>query len=145
MGSLSSNAIIQIGIVVKDIERTAQYYCKIFGLEMPNIRNCAPNVEYKGQSVTPKARLCSLKMGTVSLELVQPDETDTSWKQFMQEHGQGVHHLGIIVDDREQTMDVLAENGIFPRQFGQMKSGNYTFVESEEQLGVLLNIKYSEK
>ena len=141
MSQLDSNAVIQVGIVVRDIEKTAGYYAKLFGLEMPKISNVAPDVTYKGQKVEPKGKKCSFKMGAVSLELIEPDDTPTSWKQFLDEKGTGVHHIGIVVEDRAGAIKALDEAGMPVRQFGQFKGGNYSVIESGETLGVNLNIK----
>ena len=39
MKPLDSNSIIQVGIVVKDVEKAAKLYSELFGIEMPVIRS----------------------------------------------------------------------------------------------------------
>lgn len=140
MTHLDTNNIIQVGIVVRDIEKTAKLYSKIFGVEMPNIRNAYPNITYRGQKITTHSKLCSFSMGNVTLELVQPDEGPSSWREFLDSHGEGVHHIGVVVNDLQGAFDTLAEHGIDKRQYGGAQWGSYTIVNSDA-LGVLFNIK----
>lgn len=143
MKPVDSNNIIQIGIVVKDIEKTAKLYSEIFGVEMPNIRPAFPNITYRGEKITTHSRLCSFPMGNVTLELVEPDEGPSSWREFLETHGEGVHHIGVIVKDLKGAFETLAEHGIDKRQYGGAQWGSYTIVNSDE-LGVLFNIKNPE-
>ena len=141
MKTLDSNVIMQIGIVVRDIEAAAKRYAALFGVEPSPVRNVFPNITYRGRKVRPKAKICAFQMGSVTLELVEPDDTPTSWKEYLDNKGEGVHHLGVMVNDLDDAMNVLAENGISARQAGGAGWGSYTLVESEEQLGVVYNIK----
>lgn len=140
MESLENNKIIQVGIVVRDIEKTAQKYANIFGVEMPKIRLAFPNIVYRGTKPIVTARLCSFLMGNVTLELIQPGEEETSWKEHLDTHGEGVHHIGIMVEDLDKAYQVFADNGIERRQYGGADWGSYTIMDSTD-LGVLMNIK----
>ena len=141
MSFLESKEIMQLAIVVKDIEAAAKNYAALFGMEVPNIRNVFPKITYRGEKVEPKARICSFKMGAVSLELVEPDEIGSSWKEYLDAHGEGVHHMAVLVKDRDKALTTLAEHGIEKRQYGGAAWGSYTFMDSEEKLGVVLSIK----
>ncbi len=143
MSKVDSNEIIQVGIVVRDIEKAARNYAGLFGLEMPNIRVAAPNVTYRGKPITPGARLCSFKMGAVSLELVQPDGQPSTWQEFLDKKGEGVHHIGIVVKDKEEAVKLFEDRGMPLRQLGILASGSYSMMDSEEELGVVYNVKYN--
>ena len=140
MAALENNRIIQIGIVVRDIEKTARMYAEMFGMEMPQIRQAFPNIVYRNTKPKVTARLCSFPMGEISLELIQPGEEDTSWKEYLDEHGEGVHHIGLMVDDLEKAYQVFYDKGIERRQYGGAGWGSYTIMDSKE-LGVLFNVK----
>ena len=132
---------MQIGIVVRDIEKTAKAWASLFGFPVPSIRNAYPHINYKGKPVETKARLCAFSMGAVTLELIQPDETETSWKQFLDEKGEGVHFLGLMVPDLPEALKTLEENGITRRHFGGAQWGSYSLMESEAALGATLSVK----
>ncbi len=148
MSQINAETICQIAIVVKDIEQTAQNYAEIFGVKTPEIFLVPPPEEthilYRGKPTATRAKLCVFKMGAIVLELTEPDEEPSSWKEFLEQKGEGVHHIGFVVNDREATLDFLNQRGIPVRHTGVYPGGSYTFVDSEAQLGVLLNLKYSE-
>lgn len=140
MKPLENRNIMQIGIVVGDIEKAAAAYARLFGMDMPKIRGAFPTITYRGKAITTHSRLCSFPMGPVSLELIEPDEGPSSWREFLESHGEGVHHVGLMVEDLEGAYGTLAEMGIEKRQFGGAAWGTYTIMDSQD-LGVLLNIK----
>jgi methylmalonyl-CoA/ethylmalonyl-CoA epimerase len=51
------------------------------------------------------------KMGPINLQLVQPGEEESTWKEFLETKGEGVHHLGFFVDDIEKEEAEFAEKG----------------------------------
>ncbi len=144
--NVDQKGLCQIALVVRDIERTARKFCDVFGLPMPEITLLPPakvaHTRFHGKPTSTRAKLAVFKMGKVIVELTQPDDQPSSWKDFLEKHGEGVHHVGFMVDDQEGTLAVLEQRGIPERHSGDYPGGRYVFVESEEKLGVILNIKH---
>ncbi len=63
--------------------------------------------------------------------------------EFLDKHGNGVHHIGFEVGaDRDEVIAELAAEGYNTnRTLGIYPGSSWTIVDSEEQLGVNLNIK----
>jgi len=141
--------LMQISIVVKDIEKAARNWSEIFGVEMPKIfqvpgpEDC--QIYYRGEKTATRAKLACIDLGQITIELTEPDEMDSSWKEFIEDHnGNGVHHIGFSVgsdENRDKVIEMLEGRGIGVRHYGYYPGGSYTFVDSEDQLGVILNIK----
>lgn len=146
MDTIDPKRICQIAIVVRDIEKTARSFSEVFGLPMPEIFTVPPAEEahtrFHGQPTRTRARLAVLRMGPIALELTEPDDEPSSWKDFLEKHGEGVHHIGFMVDDLQRTLSFLKAKGIEERHSGDYPGGRYVFVESADSLGVLLNIKH---
>jgi len=146
MAPLDPRRICQIALVVRDIEKTARQYAEIFGMPMPKIFSIPPVEEahttFRGKLTKTRARLAVFDLGSVVLELTQPDDEPSSWKEFLDTRGEGVHHIGFMVDDLDATLDFMAKKGMPERHSGDYPGGRYVFVESAEQLGVLLNVKH---
>jgi 4-hydroxyphenylpyruvate dioxygenase and related hemolysins len=146
---IDAKTICQVAIVVKDIEKTARNYAEIFGLPMPEISLVPPpeetHIQYRGKLTGTRAKICVFQMGPIVLELTEPDGEPSSWREFLDDKGEGVHHIGFVVEDRKAELDFLEQKGIGIRHTGVYPGGSYTFTDSEEQLGVILNLKYSEK
>jgi catechol 2,3-dioxygenase-like lactoylglutathione lyase family enzyme len=148
MGLIDPKKVCQIALVVDDIELAAKNYAELFGVPVPDIWSLPPEEEahtrFRGQPTSTRARLCVFDMGQVVLELTEADSEPSSWKQFRDEHGQGVHHIGFQVKDRQSVIDYFKSKGAGERHYGEYTGGNYTFVDSEKAFGVLINVKYEE-
>ena len=142
-------SICQIALVVDDVEKVAKNYAELFGIEMPKCFLGSDPKEsrttYRGQPTGARAKLCVFNLGPLVLELSQTtNDEPSSWKQFREEHGEGVHHIGFAVKDRREVMDFFASKGADERHYGEYPGGSYTFVDSEKEFGVIINVKADE-
>ena len=61
---------------------------------------------------------------------------------FIDEHGYGIHHLGFAVGGRrDAVVGELVDRGYRKRVEHIYEGGSWTIIDSEESLGVNLNIK----
>lgn len=148
MGVIDPKKVCQIALVVDDIERVARNYAELFGVPVPDMFLVPPPEEahtvFRGQPTATRAKLCVFDMGQVVLELTQADDQPSSWSEFKKERGEGVHHIGFQVQDRDKVMEFFKAKDAPERHYGEYTGGNYTFVDSEREFGVLINIKYEE-
>ena len=76
------------------------------------------------------------------IELHEPDENPSTFREFLDKHGNGVHHIGFEVGDRRDAIvGELADMGYDLRTVGIYPGSSWTIVDTEEDLGVNLNIK----
>ena len=136
--------VTQIGIIVRDIERTAQRYSRLFGVPVPSIVITdgydKARTTYEGQPSHARAKLAFFKLGQVSLELIEPIGEPSTWQKHLDEKGESVHHVAFQVKGTPQVVAALAEEGIPVQQQGYYTGGMYTYVDSAEQLGVCLEL-----
>ncbi len=146
MPPIDPKKICQVAIVVRDIEKTAKRYSELFGVPVPKIFSIPPveeaHTRFRGKLTKSRAKLAVFDLGAVVLELTEPDNEPSSWKEFLDTKGEGVHHIGFMVDDLAATLEFMARKGMPERHSGDYPGGRYVFVESAEQLGVLLNVKH---
>jgi catechol 2,3-dioxygenase-like lactoylglutathione lyase family enzyme len=143
---LNADMICQVGFIVRDIERTAQKFCEVFGFPKPPIM-VTPGYErakttYQGQPSDATAKLAFFNTGQLQIELIEPDEKPSVWRDFLDAHGEGVHHIAFRVPDTERATRYLDEHGIPVLQQGLYSdgSGMYTYVDSAPVLGVMLEL-----
>jgi len=143
---LDWNGFIQIALVVPDIEKAAKEWCALFGVPVPKIEihegTGKPELTYRGEPATYKIRITSIDTGRgFIIELHEVVEGESTFKEFKDTHGYGVHHLGFAVGERrDAVVDELAETYDL-RTVGFYPGGSWTIVDSEKTLGVNLNIK----
>jgi catechol 2,3-dioxygenase-like lactoylglutathione lyase family enzyme len=140
--------MIQIAVVVEDIERALDHWCELLGAERPEVRvsDAAPNPDetYRGEVAAYSLKLAVIECperGFV-LEVQEPDDNPSTFREFLKAHGPGVHHIGFAVGDRrDAVVGELESMGYELRTVGFYPGGSWTIVDGEERLGVNLNIK----
>ena len=146
---LKKEQFIQVTIVVDDIHRAAKAWAALLDVPEPEIwvNHLQSNGEYpytyRGKDVPCDLQMCVFEMGDWVLELHQVDGTPSTFREFQDKHLFGVHHLGFEVgDDRDEVIRELKALGFdTERTIGVYPGSSWTIVDSEDVLGVNLNIK----
>ena len=143
---LDFNGFIQIALVVRDVEKAAREWAELFNVPVPEIRDNRrhndPNITYRGKVADYSVRMAVIRAGNWVVELSQPAGGESTFQEFFDKHGEGVHHLGFEVGEkRDAIVNELEESGYEMRQIGIYPGSSWTIVDSEERLGVNLNIK----
>lgn len=143
---INKNGFIQIAIVVRDIEKAATKWSELLGMEMPTIKVMSPkedpDLTYRGKPAFYGLKVTNIQMNGFVIELHEPDTHDSTFKEFLIKHGNGVHHLGFEVgDERDAIVDELQKDGYDLRTVGYYPGSSWTIVDTEDDLGVNLNIK----
>ncbi|MRH42673.1 VOC family protein [Aquibacillus halophilus] len=146
---LGTNVIAQIGIIVKDIEKTAQVYADFFGVEKPpiNLTDAVEQAEteYKGNSTEARAKLAFFDMGSLQLELIEPDQHPSTWREYLDEHGEGPHHIAFVVEGMEEKIKVMEANNMPLQQKGEYTGGRYAYMDTFKDLKVLVELLENDK
>ncbi len=142
--------VVQVAIVTKNIEASAQRWASILGMEIPKVSTTRPGeevkVQFRGKPSSGQAKLAFFKLGQVVLELIEPVGGDTSWKQYLDEHGEGVQHLGFQVQDLDQAIANAEKSGmpVLHRGRYDKDNGDYVYIDSGKALGVTLEFLHSD-
>ncbi len=143
-------AVVQVAIVCRDIDATSKRWAAVLGVDPPQIRTTRPGREvkvmYRGHPSDGQARLAFIRLGQVTLELIQPVGGNTSWKEYLDSNGEGVQHIAFQVQDLDKTLKSLAAKDIPVLHQGRYDddSGSYTYVDSRKALGVTLELLHPE-
>ena len=89
--ALGTTIVTQVGIIVSDIETKARAWSEILGLPMPDIIitntvNVA-QTEYQGERIPTRAKFAFFHMGQVDVELIEPIDGPSTWKDQLDQHG----------------------------------------------------------
>ncbi|MBC7231300.1 MAG: VOC family protein [Actinobacteria bacterium] len=133
----------QVGIYVKDMDRTIARYQEVFGIgpwlvQTMKARRC----EYQGCKAKLKSKIGVAFSGKVQLELIQVLEGPNVYLDTLGGREEGLHHLAFEVSDLEERVRACREAGIEILQEGTFKRLgmriDYAYLDTRESVGVIL-------
>jgi catechol 2,3-dioxygenase-like lactoylglutathione lyase family enzyme len=141
----------QIAFVVEDIESAERFWADKIGVS----RFCRFNdiqVEdsmYRGGPGHFGYHLSLAYSGDMQIELIQHLFGQSIYKEFLDQQGQGMHHLGYFVDDHEKVVADFAGNG-FPivqsGRFGDNPPALFAYFDTRAATGIYMEtIKTNEQ
>lgn len=143
-GWLGNNVITQIGLLVHDIEKASQAYADFFGIEKPKWAWTdapeAAQTEYRGERSEARAKLAFLDMGSLQLELIEPDSHPSTWRESLDANGEGFHHIAFVVEGMKEKIDLLGRNGFPLLQKGEYTGGRYAYMDTFRDLKLLIEL-----
>ncbi|MDF2835024.1 MAG: hypothetical protein K0Q63_664 [Paenibacillus sp.] len=141
---LGTRTITQIGLVVHDIEAVSAAYASFFGVEKPDWFWTDPAdkamTRYLGEPSEARAKLAFFDMGSLQLELIEPDERPSTWRDYLNERGEGVHHIALVIEGMKDKIMLMEKDGMKLLQKGEYTGGRYAYMDTFEPLKVMLEL-----
>lgn len=142
--ALGTTTVTQVGIIVRDIEAKARAWSETLGLPMPEIIITdtfdKARTEYQGAPSTARAKLAFFHMGQVDIELIEPIDEPSTWKDQLDQHGDSLHHIAFQVQGMQEKIAYLDAQGVPLVQRGEYTGGRYAYVDGGAQLGCILEL-----
>ena len=108
-------AISQVGVVVADVEKAAEFYAGNFGIGPFTIYEFAPDKHWYREKPSPlRLKMAKAMWGPVECELIQPLEGRSLHREFLETHGEGLQHLGYNVSNYEEVFKNMVAAGFEP-------------------------------
>jgi methylmalonyl-CoA/ethylmalonyl-CoA epimerase len=141
---LSDNRITQIGLVVQNIEDALQAWSSLLGVEPPEIIITDPlelsHTEYKHHPTPARAKIAFIRLGQVTLELIEPVGGPSTWHDQLDAHGPSLHHIAFEVKGMEEQVSKLADHGLSLLQHGDYSGGRYAYLDGQPRLGAIVEL-----
>ncbi len=142
------NGVAQVGLVVKDLDKAVEAYWKLFGIGPWHLYTygspLVKRMTYRGEPTEYKMRVALSWLGPLRIELIQILEGDTIYSEFVEKHGYGVHHFGLLVDDMQESITRAEAAGLEMTMdgagFGLDGDGHYAYLETEHLIGTTLEL-----
>lgn len=147
VNKMGLDSFIQICIVVENMEEAVKSWSAMFNIPEPEIVVNKPNrskdLTYRGEIAEYGMKMAIIQANGFVIELLEPDENPSTFREFLNKHGSGVHHLGFEVGDRRDAIidELEKKEGYAMRTIGYYPGSSWTVVDSEDKLGVNVNIK----
>jgi catechol 2,3-dioxygenase-like lactoylglutathione lyase family enzyme len=108
-------AISQIAIVVNDIDEALERYHRILGWGPWNVYEHKPpslhDTYVRGKAVDYTMIGAEAHVGAIDVELLQPVEGPSIYKEWLDEHGEGMHHIAVMRHTPEESEETLRHFG----------------------------------
>jgi methylmalonyl-CoA/ethylmalonyl-CoA epimerase len=142
--ALGTTKVLQVGIIVADIEAKAKAWADVLGLPIPDIIITdavdKAQTEYEGESTPARAKLAFFNLGQVDLELIEPIDGPSTWKDQLDQHGDSLHHIAFVIDGMQEKVAFLDGKGVPLVQRGEYTGGRYAYMDGVAQLGAVLEL-----
>ncbi len=122
-----------VAIAVNNLEEAAKFYQNVMGLKLTGVEVVTAQ----------KTKVGFFKIGEVNIELVQPSEPDSPLVKFLENKGQGIHHLCFEVDDVEAEVKAFLEKGATMVDQKPRPGAHHTkvaFIHPKSSSGVLIEL-----
>lgn len=137
-------SIFQVCFVTRDIETTKTWLAGLLGMDVPETivsggREEA-ETEYLGAPSDARCRMAFFALDNTTIELIEPDEHPSCWRDFLDRNGPACHHIAFRVGGMTRTIAAFEAGGHRLLQKGEFAGGRYAYVDTEPQLGILVEL-----
>ncbi len=98
-----NNGIAQVAILVPDLMAAIKHYHEDFGIGPWDIytyqKPLVSQMTYHGKPADYAMRIGLSYLGPMRVELIQPLRGESVYADHIAEHGYGLHHFGLLVED----------------------------------------------
>lgn len=141
---LGTDIVCQVGVIVEDIDRVSKAWADLLGVEVPPARltdgEDLSHIRFRGEPTDARAKLAFFDLGQVQLELIEPVGGPSTWREFLDQHGQGIHHIAFRIQGMDDIIARLEARGVPPVQRGDYTGGRYGYVDGVPLLGAILEL-----
>jgi methylmalonyl-CoA/ethylmalonyl-CoA epimerase len=145
--ALGGRQVGQIGLVVRDLERSLERYSSLWGVGPWKLftygPGTVPTLTYRGRPGLYSMRIALAAEGP-QLELIEPLTGPNIYEEWLDAHGEGVHHLGVMVPSLDEGSRSLEDAGYALIQsgagYGLDGDGGYAYFDTEAEFGVYLEL-----
>ena len=152
---VGTEKLAQVGFLVKDIIAARKRWAEFLGLPEPPLVDIGdPEItktEYMGKpSPNSKCVMAFFDVGpSLQIELIQPNEEHSTWRDCLDKNGEGIHHLAFNVTgmNTNEAIKHCEDFGMKVIQRGEYGSGDgrYTYLDAQEDLKCVIELLESDK
>jgi len=110
--------ISQVAVVVRDLRKTMESYTKIMGWQPWSVYEHKPPILHDtilhGKPATFSMLGAEVHCNPIDFEILQPLEGPSIYKEFLEEKGEGIHHVAVVnsTEDVDAALANFKKNGV---------------------------------
>lgn len=139
---LSSWTFDHVGVVVRDLEKAMEYFQSLgIGPFIATPSEVTTERKVYGKPADIKLKGAHAQLGPIKFELIQPVAGESVQKEFLVNKGEGINHIGFIVDDLDREVARLGEKGFQVISSGKIPPrGGFAYVGTHKVGGVIIEL-----
>ena len=141
LAKVKVEAITRVGLVVKDPEQVMKNYEKLLAIGSWEVCEVKPPIlhgqTYHGKPGNFTMKASFTKVGEVELELVQPVAGENIYRDFIEQQGEGIHHVQFVVEDIDKTTELMNKAGFPTLMSGRFSDGGFAYYDTVEPLKIV--------
>jgi len=140
---IKDKKINQIGIVVRDAIGTAKRYSELFGMGPWRFSDLKPTHNILHDKVLGDEDICiraaTANLGDLQIELLEPMCGPSTHMEFLNKHGQGIHHMSFGgIDQHDEVVQQCSDLGIGLEMQGLLGGAHtFTYLATQKELGTI--------
>ena len=129
----------QLGYVYKDIESAAEKMKNHMGITNFIIFPPTPvKMFYKGKPTTMIGKLAVANLFNLQIELIQCDQGESVYTDFIEEGKEGLHHIRFECEDLSLMIEKMREEGYEVLQQGKLMTISYAYFDTVKDFGIII-------
>ena len=140
--------LLQIGIVVKDLDASVEFYENVLGIGPFDRKFTLSNEQfyYKGELADQRMKIAMTYFGNIIIELIEYLDGKSVHAEFLEEKGEGVDHICFRVEDLDAKLDECRKRGLnvleynSPAMAAEKKSRAFAYVDSDRFGGLKIEM-----
>ncbi len=138
------NKFSQVAIVVRDLRASMKHFWEELGVGPWKVWTFSSanltDMTFHGKPAEYSFMVGMGYVGDVSVELVQPLEGESIFREFLDRKGEGVHHLKCTSQDAESIVEKFKTNGGKVLQSARIGDAAFHYLDTESKLGFILEL-----
>lgn len=136
----------QIGIVVEDLEDGMDRFGALLGVEPWQVFRFEPpdltETTFRGEPVEQSWLIALSSVGDTDLELIEPREGTNTYTEFLDAHGEGIHHVASYAyEEPAAVVERYEDAGVSVLQSGVYQGGSFWYLDLREEMnGLILEV-----
>jgi 4-hydroxyphenylpyruvate dioxygenase-like putative hemolysin len=138
---LNNIKVDQLGFVYKDVEKQAKILEETYNIPKITFFEFHDQIiSYHGKETTNSIKLGATQYNNVNIELIQPLGGNNLYQEFIDGGHEGLHHIGMYVDDLDSSIEDFNKKGINPLQMGQIFKMHYAYMDTQDTFGIIIEL-----
>jgi methylmalonyl-CoA/ethylmalonyl-CoA epimerase len=132
--------ITQVAVVVRDLRKTMESYHSVMGWGPWSVYEHKPPVlhhtEVRGKPVRYTMLGAEVHCDPIDFEILQPLEGPSIYKEFLEEKGEGLHHVSVVnpAEDVARALSDFRKDGIEVLMSGRLDEIEFYYMDTEPVL-----------